>query len=257
MGLDSIREGEQRQADVLKEQLEIAVRSGLAGTIVYSFTDDWFKGGSQVRDWGFGLTNVAREPKRSFAAVKQFYEQAPYVPLSRQPKVSVVIASYNGARTLDACPASVTRLNYPDYEVILVDDGSTDETQNIVERYPRIQTLRQTNQGLSAARNAGITAASGEIVAFTDADCRVDEDWLYYLVQLLVQNNYMGVGGHNFLPPEDSPMAAGVLVSPGGPAHVMLTDEEAEHIPGCNMAFYKWALKEINGFDPVFRNARR
>ena len=255
VGLDSIREGEQRQADVLKEQLEIAARSGLAGTIVYSFTDDWFKGGSQVRDWGFGLTNVAREAKRSFAAVKQFYEQAPYVPLSRQPKVSVVIASYNGARTLDACLASVTRLNYPYYEVILVDDGSTDETQNIVEGYPRIQTLRQTNQGLSAARNAGITAASGEIVAFTDADCRVDEDWLYYLVQLLVQNNYMGVGGHNFLPPEDSPMAAVVLVSPGGPAHVMLTDEEAEHIPGCNMAFYKWALKEINGFDPVFRNA--
>src|SRR3989449_3682565 len=48
---------------------------------------------------------------------------------------------------------------------------------------------------------------------------------------------------------------AAVLVSPGGPAHVMLTDREAEHVPGCNMAFYKWALEEVGGFDPVFRKA--
>ena len=50
-------------------------------------------------------------------------------------------------------------------------------------------------------------------------------------------------------------MAAAVMASPGGPAHVMLTDREAEHLPGCNMAFYKWALEEIGGFDPVFRKA--
>jgi O-antigen biosynthesis protein len=50
-------------------------------------------------------------------------------------------------------------------------------------------------------------------------------------------------------------VAAAVLVSPGGPTHVMLTDQEAEHIPGCNMAFYKWALDDIGGFDPIFRQA--
>jgi hypothetical protein len=83
----------------------------------------------------------------------------------------------------------------------------------------------------------------------------VDEDWLYYLVGDLVRSDFAGIGGHNFLPPEDSPTAAAVMASPGGPAHVMLTDREAEHIPGCNMAFYKWALDEIHGFDPVFRKA--
>jgi hypothetical protein len=50
-------------------------------------------------------------------------------------------------------------------------------------------------------------------------------------------------------------VAAVVMASPGGPAHVMLTDRQAEHIPGCNMAFYKWALVEIGGFDPVFHTA--
>jgi len=57
------------------------------------------------------------------------------------------------------------------------------------------------------------------------------------------------------LPPEDSWVAGAVLVSPGGPAHVMLTDREAEHIPGCNMAFYKWALEAVGEFDPIFRKA--
>jgi O-antigen biosynthesis protein len=71
----------------------------------------------------------------------------------------------------------------------------------------------------------------------------------------LLSSDFAGIGGHNFLPPEDSWVAAAVMVSPGGPAHVMLNDREAEHIPGCNMAFYKWALEEIGGFDAVFRKA--
>jgi glycosyltransferase involved in cell wall biosynthesis len=149
----------------------------------------------------------------------------------------------------------LTRLNYPDYEVIVVDDGSKDATPEIARRFPSVRYVRQENQGLSAARNTGIAAAKGEIVAFTDDDCRADEDWLYYLAGDLLRGDFVGIGGHNFLPPEDSCVAAAVLVSPGGPAHVMLTDTEAEHIPGCNMAFYKWALDEIGGFDPIYRKA--
>ena len=254
-GLDSIREGEERKSELLRAQIEMSCRAGLAGTIIYSFTDDWFRGGRQVEDWALGLTTRNRQPKKSFTQVQRSYTRAPYFPLARTPKVSVVVASYNGARTLEACLASLTKLNYSDYEIILVDDGSTDNTQEIARHYPAVRTIRQQNLGLSAARNSGIQAATGEIVAFTDSDCRADEDWLYYLVSDLVRGNFVGIGGHNFLPPEDSPVAAAVLVSPGGPAHVMLTDEEAEHIPGCNMAFYKWALEEIDGFDPVFRKA--
>jgi cellulose synthase/poly-beta-1,6-N-acetylglucosamine synthase-like glycosyltransferase len=63
------------------------------------------------------------------------------------------------------------------------------------------------------------------------------------------------MGGHNLPPRDDSAVAAAVMASPGGPAHVMLTDRLAEHIPGCNMAFYKWALAEIGCFDPVFDRA--
>jgi len=254
-GVDSIREGEARKCELLGWQIETVFRCGLAGAIVYSFTDDWFKDDQQVHDWGFGLTTRNRQAKESFAIVQKAFAVAPYFPLPSTPKVSVVVASYDGARTLKACLESLEQLNYPDYEVILVDDGSTDSTAQITALFKSVRYIRQENEGLSAARNTGIHAATGEIVAFTDSDCRADEDWLYYLVGDLLHSKYAGVGGHNFLPPEDSWIAAAVMVSPGGPAHVMLTDRLAEHIPGCNMAFYKWALNEINGFDPVFRQA--
>jgi glycosyltransferase involved in cell wall biosynthesis len=254
-GIDSIREGEEAKCEILSWQIETTFRAGAAGTIVYSFTDDWFRDNRQIEDWGFGLTTRTREPKPSFFTVQRKFSEAPHFPLPACPMVSVVVASYNGARTLAACLDSLENLNYPAYEVILVDDGSTDNTPEIAALHPSVRYLRHENLGLSAARNTGIAAATGEIVAFTDSDCRPDEDWLYFLVSDLLKGRYCGIGGHNFLPPEDSPTAAAVLVSPGGPAHVMLTDRLAEHIPGCNMAFYKWALVEIDGFDPLFRKA--
>jgi glycosyltransferase involved in cell wall biosynthesis len=255
-GVDSLREGETRKCEMLSWQIEAAFRGGLAGTIVFTYTDDWFRDGRPVDDWKMGLVSDDRKPKDSFAAVSKQFNVAPYFPLPRHPRVSVVVASYNGDRTLRGCLESLQRLNYPDYEVILVDDGSTDTTPQIAAMYPHVRNLRhESNLGLSVARNTGIIAATGEIVAFTDSDCRADEDWLYYLVGSLLEGDFAGIGGPNLLPPEDSPVAAAVMVSPGGPAHVMLTDRQAEHIPGCNMAFYKWALEEIGGFDPIYRKA--
>ena len=256
MGIDSLREGEDRQTEILSWQLESAFRGGVAGAIVFGFTDDWFANQQRVTDWAFGLTTRERAPKPAFAAVQKQFQTAPFFPLQRYPKVSVVIACYNGDRTLKTCLDSLSRLNYPDYEVILVDDGSTDDTPLTAVLYPQVRFIRHTrNLGLSMARNTGISAAQGEIVAFTDADCRADEDWLRYLVGDLLRSRFAAIGGPNLLPPEDSLVATVVMASPGGPAHVMLTDREAEHIPGCNMAFYKWVLEELGLFDPIFKQA--
>jgi glycosyltransferase involved in cell wall biosynthesis len=255
IGIDSMREGEAEKCAMLEWQIESSFRSGLAGAIVYSFTDEWHKDSRDVPDWFFGLTTAERQPKPSFEAVRRKFGQAPHFPLSRYPKITVVVACQNGGRTLQPCLDSLRHLNYPAYEVIVVDDGSTDITPQVASLYKDFRTITQTHQGLSVARNAGIFAATGEVVAFTDADCRADEDWLYYLAGDLVKGSFVGMGGHNFLPPEDAAVAAAVMVSPGGPAHVMLTDRQAEHIPGCNMAFYKWALAEIGGFDPIFHRA--
>lgn len=255
-GIDSLREGEPRKCEMLSWQIEEAFRTGAAGAILFSFTDDWHRDGRAVSDWQLGITDRDRQPKSSFAVVREKFRAAPRFPLRSYPRVSVVVASYNAERTLKACLESLQQLDYPDYEVILVDDGSTDRTQAIAADFPRARYIpHPRNFGLSVARNTGIAAATGEIVAFTDADCRVDEDWLYYLVGELLDSDFAAVGGPNLLPPDDSAVAAAVMASPGGPAHVMLNDRVAEHIPGCNMAFYKWALVGLGGFDPIFERA--
>ena len=85
--------------------------------------------------------------------------------------------------------------------MILVDDGSTDNTPEIAARFPNVRYIRQENHGLSHARNTGAAAARGEIFAYTDSDCMADRDWLYYLIGTLLSGNYAGVGGPNISPP--------------------------------------------------------
>ncbi len=64
-----------------------------------------------------------------------------------------------------------------------------------------------------------------------------------------------GVGGPNLLPTDDGPVAACVSASPGTPAHILIDDNVAEHVPGCNMAFWADRLRAIGGFDPVYTKA--
>ncbi|HVO22586.1 MAG TPA: glycosyltransferase [Candidatus Margulisiibacteriota bacterium] len=254
-GIDSIREGAAEQAHILSWQVRAAFESGVAGTVVFSWTDDWFTGGFQMEDWAFGVVDRERHKKPAYHAVQKLYCGQLPPPLERAPRISVVICAFNAERTMDACLASLRTLRYPNYEVIVINDGSTDHTLDIAQRYPEVHIFSQENKGLSVARNVGYEHATGEIIAYTDSDCVVDPDWLTYLAYKFVHSGFVAVGGPNLPPPEESRTAACVAASPGGPAHVLLDDEVAEHIPGCNMAFLKSALEEIGGFDPIHRAA--
>ncbi|HEU4341448.1 MAG TPA: glycosyltransferase, partial [Candidatus Binatia bacterium] len=259
IGIDSIGQGLNFQAKALSWQLHASFEKGAAGTVGFSWTDDWhaFSGpeGFQVEDWAFGLVDRNRRPKPAYWSVQNCYTEPLPPKLPAYPKVSVVVCVYNGERTMDSCLASLQTLNYPNYEIIVVNDGSTDGTRQIAESYRYIRLINQENQGLSAARNVGIKAASGQIIAFTDADCMADADWLTHLVARFLSSDFAAVGGPNLSPPDDSMVASCVAVSPGAPTHVLLDDEVAEHIPGCNMAFRREALEAIAGFDPIFRAA--
>ncbi len=92
------------------------------------------------------------------------------------------------------------------------------------------------------------------MIAYTDSDCIADPDWLIHLVHQLMCSGAAAVGGPN-LTPDDGWLAACVAAAPGQPTHVLLSDQVAEHIPGCNMAFRREALEAINGFDPQFQKA--
>ena len=256
VGMDSIREGAHEQAQFLDWQLRAAYQGGVAGVCVFSWTDDWHRGGNQITDWSFGIVDAERNPKAAYQAVKMRFARIPFDAEAQRvwPKVSVVVCAYNAATTIQDNLESLTRLNYPNYETIVVNDGSSDATPEIAARYP-VRLISVPNGGLSAARNLGWRAATGEIVAYCDADTRVDADWLSYLVQPLLTTDAVGVGGPNVVPDDDGWVAQCVARSPGGPTHVLLNDTVAEHIPGCNMAFRRWALAEVGGFDPIYNKA--
>ena len=118
--------------------------------------------------------------------------------------------------------------------------------------------ITRSHRGLSNARNLGVDAATGEIVAFIDDDAYPDPQWLKYLAAVFLNPAHpkcAGVGGPNIAPPSDGLIAGCVAHAPGGPIHVLITNRKAEHIPGCNMAFRRTALKAIGGFDPQFHVA--
>src|SRR4029077_5719176 len=98
-------------------------------------------------------------------------------------------------------------------------------------------------------------AARGEIVAYTDSDCVVDPHWLSLMVRAMVEHRVDGCGGPNYAPHEEGRLEACVAASPGAPCHVLVGDDRAEHLAGCNMVFRKAALLAIGGFDPQFTAA--
>jgi O-antigen biosynthesis protein len=255
IGLDSIAHGEEAQAHYLDWQIRAAFEKGLCGVTVYGWTDEWAIFGSEITGWAFGVTDSARRPKKALEVMRERYLGDLYRPRkNRWPAVSVVVCCYNAATTLDECLQSLERLDYPEYEVIVVDDGSTDQTHKIAESY-NVRLIRVTNGGLSRARNLGIEAAGGSVVAFIDSDAYADQDWLYYMVSALEEHGAAAVGGPNLSPPGDGFMAQCVDESPGNPTCVLVDNEEAEHIPGCNMAFQKEAFELVGRFDPEHRAA--
>ena len=254
VGLDSQRNGPDAQAETLDWQVRTTFAAGCVGTFVFAWTDEWHRGGHDIEDWDFGLTTRDRRPKPALAAVSRAFAEVPFPADTPWPRISVVVCSYNGARTLHDCLDGLSKLVYLDYEVIVVNDGSTDATAAIASEFD-VRLITTENRGLSAARTTGIEAATGEIVAYTDDDARPDPHWLTYLAAAFMRSDHAGIGGPNIAPAGDGPIADCVANAPGGPVHVLLTDEIAEHIPGCNMAFRRDRLVAIGGFDPRYRAA--
>ena len=247
--------GEALQAEALDWQLETALERGVAGTCVFSWTDEWFVGDTPVEGWRFGLTSADRTPRRALA-VAQAWNGRTVADLDMAwPSISVVICAYNAAATIAECLEHSTRLDYPDLEILVVDDGSTDGTGEIARRYPRARVLSIDHAGLSVARNEGMTAARGDLVAYLDSDAYPTPEWPYFLALAFDGPTVAGAGGPNVPPRDDPPGALRVAHAPGGPVHVLVGDDRAEHVPGCNMAFWRDLLIETGGFDPVYTAA--
>jgi GT2 family glycosyltransferase len=255
-GDDGMSDGESDRADLLAMHVRTAFAEGACGVVAHTWADQGWRGDSR-NDRACGLVDAQRTPRPALNAVARAFAAAPFGRDEQKtwPKVSVIVCAYDAAETLEDCLSSLGRLTYPDFEVLVVDDGSRDRTAEIARRHAFVRLLRIEQAGLSVARNVGLAHACGEIVAYTDADVRVDPEWLTHLVQPFLTSDVVAAGGPNVVPADDRWMAQCIARAPGGPTHVLLDDRIAEHVPGCNMAFRRAALLAIGGFNPIFVRA--
>jgi len=170
------------------------------------------------------------------------------------PRITVVVAAYNAAGTIGPCLASLLSLDYPGYEVIVVDDGSTDATREICAGFESVRLIRLDRGGPSRARNVGSALALGEFIAFTDSDCIVSQDWLRELEKGFADDRVAGVGGDQVSPAGESEF--GKSVQEFFRAIGFVTDyinldktlRETRHNPSCNSAYRRSVLEQVGGF---------
>jgi len=171
-----------------------------------------------------------------------------------EPLISIVIPARNAHSTLKKCLDSIFNLKYSNREVIVIDDGSTDDTAKIVTEYKDIKILTTSGEGPAKARNLALRLTEGEFIAFTDADCIVDPLWLSELLRGFAVAGVAGVGGAQKNPDDDS--SFGKTVHEFFSAVGFITDymksgtkiKQTNHNPTCNVMYRKSILVELGGF---------
>jgi glycosyltransferase involved in cell wall biosynthesis len=174
------------------------------------------------------------------------------------PKISVIIPAYNSANTILETIASVQQQTESDFELIVINDGSTDNTLELLETIKdcRLKVFSYTNKGLPVARNRGIANSNGEFISFIDADDLWSEDKLELQLQALLSNPKAGVAyswtmvmdekGESFFP--------GTLVSHQGDVGKQLLSNNFI-ASGSNVMLRRSLVESIGEFDPTLKSA--
>ncbi|GIW30813.1 MAG: glycosyl transferase [Meiothermus sp.] len=167
-----------------------------------------------------------------------------------KPTVSVVVPARNEEEMIGACLESILRQEPPPYEVILVDNGSTDRTGEI-GRSLGVRVIYQPQPGLHIARQTGLEAASGEVVAATDADCRVEPGWIAAIQEAFSDPEVVETYG----PLEffDGPLFDRLLSRYGYPLFLSLMAKLGQpNTAGGNHAVRRQVALEVGGYDVPF-----
>jgi GT2 family glycosyltransferase len=180
-------------------------------------------------------------------------------------KISLVVPTYNRKETLRCCLSAAIRQDYPNYEVIVVEDASTDGTGEMVgQAFPQVRYYRlEPNRGPAAARNSGIREATGEIVAFTDDDCLVPPDFISQLADGYRRYPHVaGVGG--YLEAPDAVVQKSALARyEAYVTHRVYNAGSEPYLGGFDcpaggtnsMSYRRDVLQAVGGFDETFRFA--
>ena len=162
--------------------------------------------------------------------------------------ITIIIPCYNSAQTIGTCLRAVYQSDYPHYEVIVVDDHSSDESRNIIQEYPCHLISLPQHQGAGYARNAGAKASRGDILFFTDADCVLEENTLSIVAETMVTvDSNVVVGGTYTKRPYDNNFFSrfqSLFIHYSEIKHAVNPDYIATHA----QAMYARLFKQHNGF---------
>lgn len=170
----------------------------------------------------------------------------------RPVRASVIIPTYNRAGRIGYCLDALRNQDCAQaFEVIVVDDGSTDDTLQVLARYPEVQRVSQANAGPAAARNRGVREASGEIVLFTDDDCEPFPNWLTEMLKAFDDPDVVGAKGvYRSRQPE--PAARFVQIEYEDRYRMMARQATIDFIDTYSAAFRRDRFIESGGYDTAF-----
>ena len=155
---------------------------------------------------------------------------------------SIIIPMFNAEKTIGVCLESVFKLSYDAYEVIVVDNGSTDSSIKIATEYP-VKLVSKLDGTISSVRNFGARQAKGEILAFVDSDCVIDTSWLAEGVAVLT-DTLVGAAGSGYLTPPDFTWVEKAWLYES--RHLPF---EAAFLPGGNLMVKRSIFCAVNGFN--------
>lgn len=167
-------------------------------------------------------------------------------------QITVAIPCYNGARFIEATVQSVLVQSLPPSEVLVIDDGSTDDSASIVRRLPVTLLQHPQNFGLSVARNTALQAARHSIIAYIDVDAYADRAWLAALAQWFARSDVHGVGGQG-IETQWLTLADQWRHLHASQGHGGRRLDRAPFLFGLNMAYRVDALRQVGGFDTTLR----
>ncbi len=177
--------------------------------------------------------------------------------MSKLPLCSIVIMTKNRAESLARTLKSLQELTYPNYEIIVVNNASTDNTEEVISQYP-VKQISSPEANISLGRQRGVEASQGEIIAMCDDDCVPASDWLNCLVEKLLSNEKIAlVGGQviNIGFPEKQRYKGRGKFGRNGILKPAINPEEADYFGSANMAFRRSIFDSIGGYDLFFTNA--
>nr|WP_246344783.1 glycosyltransferase [Conexibacter arvalis] len=168
--------------------------------------------------------------------------------LDDAPLITVAVCNRNGARDLEECFSSLTAVEYPRFETLLLDDGSTDDSVAVGRRHG-VEVVELGTVGLGGARNAAIEHARGEVIAFLDGDAMGEPQWLTRLWRLHDRLRPGAVGGPNLPVANPNWQERAIAGGPGTAMPIVRADGRCTHIAGCNLSV-RTDVARATMFDP-------